>query len=158
MPAPPKPRQQRFFARTRKECPDAPDDLNQARQSGGCKCDTPCDPTRLSEQRGGAAPGGQEVRQKGPWAARAGEGVVPSELGGSDAPDELLGEDSELGGAVLGGPARSEGPATEAGVDPQGGEQADATSDGGLGVPPGAEADLKDAARGPRRVDVESAG
>ena len=116
------------------------------------------DPTRPSERRGGTAPGEQETRQKGPWAARAREGVVPPELGGSDAPGELLPEDPELGGAVLGGPARSDAPATEAGIDLRGGDQADATSDGGPAVPEGAEADLKDAASGPRQVDVESAG
>jgi len=116
------------------------------------------DPTRPSEQRGGTRPGEEEARQKGPWAARAGEGVVPSQLGGSDAPAELLGEDPELGGAVLGGQARSDAPATEAGIDSRGGEQADATSDGGPTVPRGAEPDLKDAASGPRQVDVESAG
>ena len=116
------------------------------------------DPTRPTEQRGGAAPGQQEAREKGPWAARAGEGVVPSELGGSDAPPELLGEDPELGGGVLGGPARSQEPATETGVDRRGGDQADATSAGGSTVPRGVEPDLKDAASGPRQVDVDSAG
>ncbi len=115
------------------------------------------DPTRPTEQRGGTAPGEEEARRKGAWAARAGEGVVPLELGGSDAPDELLGEDPALGGAVLGGPASSEEPATEVGVDPRGGERADATSDGGPRVPREAEGDLKDAASGPRQVDVESA-
>lgn len=44
-----------------------------------------------SERRGGAPPGEQEAHEKGPWAARAGQGVVPPELGGSDAPEELLG-------------------------------------------------------------------
>lgn len=111
-----------------------------------------------SEQRGGAPPGEEEAREKGPWAARAREGVVPPELGGSDAPEERLPEDPELGGAVLGAPARSEAPATESGIDPGSGDQADATSDGGPDVPAGAEPDLKDAASGPRRVDVESAG
>ena len=38
------------------------------------------DPT---EQRGGAAAGDQEAQEKGPWAAKAQEGVVPPELGGS---------------------------------------------------------------------------
>ena len=116
------------------------------------------DPTRPSEQRGGTTPGEEEARQKGPWAAQAGEGVVPSELGGSDAPQELLDEDPELGGAVLGGQARSQAPATESGIDPRGGEQADATAHGGPKVPQGVEGDLKDAASGPRQADVESAG
>jgi hypothetical protein len=111
-----------------------------------------------TEQRGGAPPGEQEAREKGPWAAKAREGVVPPELGGSDAPAERLPEDPELGGAVLGAPASSEAPATESGIDRRGGDQADATSDGGPEVPAGAEPDLKDAASGPRRVDVESAG
>jgi hypothetical protein len=108
-----------------------------------------------SEQRGGAPTGEQEAREKGPWAAQAREGVVPAELGGSDAPAEQLPDDPELGGAVLGGPASSEAPATEEGIDPHGGDRADATTHGGPDVT--AEPDLKDAARGPRQVDVKSA-
>jgi hypothetical protein len=111
-----------------------------------------------SELRGGAAPGEEEAREKGPWAARARDGVVPPELGGSDAAAERLSEDPELGGEVLGGPARSDAPATEAGIDRHAGDQADATADGAPEVPAGAEPDLKDAARGPRQVDVDSAG
>jgi hypothetical protein len=110
-----------------------------------------------SERRGGSAPGEQEAREKGPWAARARDGVVPAELGGSDAPAEVLPEDPELGSDVLGGPAKSAAPATEAGVDSGGGDRADATADGGPDVPEGAEPDLKDAGSGPRRVDVDSA-
>jgi hypothetical protein len=111
-----------------------------------------------SEQRGGTPPGEDEAREKGPWAARAREGVVPPELGGSDAPAERLPDDPELGGEVLGGPASSQAPATEAGIDRHGGDHADATADGAPDVPAGAEPDLKDAARGPRQVDVDSAG
>ena len=43
-----------------------------------------------SEQRGGKTPGEHEAREKGPWAETAREGVVPAELGGSDAPPEML--------------------------------------------------------------------
>jgi hypothetical protein len=110
-----------------------------------------------TEQRGGSVPGEDEAREKGPWAAKAQDGVVPGELGGSDAPEELLPDDPELGSSVLGRPARSDEPATESGIDPHGGDHADATSDGGPDVPEGAEPDLKDAASGPRQVDVESA-
>ena len=134
------------------ESEDSRDPMRPSEPGGGRN------PARPSEQRGGTAPGEQEAREKGPWAARAGEGVVPAELGGSDAPAELLPEDPELGGAVLGGPVRSQQPATDAGIDPRGGERADATSDGGPSVPPGAEPDLKDAASGPRQVDIDSAG
>jgi hypothetical protein len=115
------------------------------------------DIAKPTEQRGGAPTGEQEAREKGPWAARAREGVVPPELGGSDALAEQLPDDPELGGAVLGGPARSDAPATASGIDRHGGDQADATTDGGKDVPAGAEPDLKDAARGPRQVDVDSA-
>jgi len=110
-----------------------------------------------SEQRGGAPTGDQEAREKGAWAGHAREGVVPPDLGGSDAPPEQLAEDSDLDDAVLGGPAGSEAPATDSGIDRQAGDRADATNDGGAAVPQGAEPDLKDAGRGPRRVDVESA-
>jgi hypothetical protein len=124
-------------------------------------------PTKPSEQRGGTTPGPDEAAEKGPWAAKAAEGVVPAELGGSDAPPELQDEDPELGGSVLGETTGSDEPATEEGVDPGGGEHADATSDG---APEGAvtagdeaepsrerEPDLKDAALGPRQSDIKSA-
>jgi hypothetical protein len=112
-----------------------------------------------TEQRGGGTPGEQEAAEKGPWAATAGEGVVPAELGGSDAPDELLPEDPELGSSALGQTARSDEPATEGGIDLTAGDNADATAQGGPEeTPPGAEPDLKDAASGPRQTDVESAG
>ena len=45
-----------------------------------------------SEQRGGTTPDEAEAREKGEWGARAAEGVVPAELGGSDAPREMLDE------------------------------------------------------------------
>lgn len=110
-------------------------------------------PVKPTEQRGGTTPGEAEAREKGPWAARAGEGVVPAELGGSDAPEELQSEDPELGGTVLGTTTGSEQPATESGVDLSGGDSADATSDGGPAPSPAGEPDLKDAAAGPRQSD-----
>jgi hypothetical protein len=111
-----------------------------------------------SEQRGGTTPDAAETREKGSWAGTAAEGIVPAELGGSDAPRELLGEDPELGSSVLGATTGSDEPATEGGVDPSGGDSADATSDGGPDLPRGgAEPDLKDAAATPRPADGESA-
>ncbi len=110
-----------------------------------------------SEQRGGTTPDEREAREKGPWAGRAGEGVVPAELGGSDAPREMLPDDPELKSSVLGTSASSDEPATESGIDPSGGDRADATTDGGPEPPAGAEPDLRDAAAGPRAADVESA-
>ena len=99
-----------------------------------------------SEQRGGATPDESEAREKGTWARTASEGIVPAELGGSDAPREMLGEDPELGSAVLGVTTGSDEPATEDGIDPTGGDNADATTDGGPDLPHGAQPDLKDAA------------
>ena len=98
-----------------------------------------------SEQRGGTTPDAEEARDKGPWAAQAAEGVVPAELGGSDAPSDLLPEDPELGSDVLGETTGSDEPATEDGIDPTAGDRADATTDGGAEVR-GGEPDLKDAA------------
>src|SRR5581483_6157942 len=89
-----------------------------------------------TEQRGGTPPGEREAREKGEWAARADEGIVPAELGGSDAPEEMLADDPQLGSEVLGETTGSEEPATETGIDPAGGDQADATSDGGAKAPP----------------------
>ena len=108
-----------------------------------------------SEQRGGPTPDEAEIREKGPWAETAAEGIVPAELGGSDAPREMLAEDPQLGSPVLGETTGSEEPATESGVDPSAGDEADATSDGGPEPPEGEEPDLKDAAAPPRQVDAD---
>jgi len=99
-----------------------------------------------SEQRGGSTPSDAEAARKGPWAATAAEGVVPAELGGSDASDEMLGEDPELTSDVLGETTGSDEPATRDGIDPSQGDDADATSDGGADIPEDVEPDLKDAA------------
>lgn len=99
-----------------------------------------------SEQRGGTTPDAVEAREKGPWAAMAGEGIVPEELGGSDAPRELLDDDPQLGSEVLGRTTGSDEPATTDGIDPAGGDNADATTDGGPHFPPDTEPALKDAA------------
>jgi hypothetical protein len=108
-----------------------------------------------SEQRGGTTPDEAEIREKGPWAETAAEGIVPAELGGSDAPREMLPEDPELGGAALGETTGSDEPATESGIDPSAGDEADATTHGGPEPPEGEEPDLKDATAGPRQVDVD---
>jgi hypothetical protein len=112
---------------------------------------------RPSEQRGGSTPDESEAREKGPWAAKAAEGVVPAELGGSDASPSSLDEDPELESSVLGQTTGSDEPATTEGIDPHGGDLADATSQGGANPPEGSEPDLKDATAGPRQVDVDSA-
>jgi hypothetical protein len=99
-----------------------------------------------SEQRGGTTPGDAEARRKGPWAATAAHGVVRADLGGSDAPEGLLGDDPELGSGVLGETTGSDEPATRDGIDRSDGDRADATRDGGPDLPAGVEPDLKDAA------------
>jgi hypothetical protein len=106
-----------------------------------------------SEQRGGTTPGDAEISEKGPWAETAAEGIVPAELGGSDAPREMLADDPELGSEALGETTGSDAPATETGIDPGAGDEADATTDGGPSVPDGEEPDLKDAGAPPRQVD-----
>jgi hypothetical protein len=112
------------------------------------------EPVKPSEQRGGTTPDAQELREKGEWAATAADGLVPAELGGSDAPADLLPDDPELGSSVLGETTGSEEPATEDGVDPHGGDNADATSDGGPDqVPEGEEPSLRDAAATQVRPD-----
>ena len=110
-----------------------------------------------SEQRGGTTPDESEAREKGEWAGTAADGIVPADLGGSDAPREMLDEDPELGSSVLGRTTGSDEPATESGIDPSGGDDADATTDGGPVVPPDEEPDLKDAASGPPQSAIESA-
>ena len=116
------------------------------------------EPVKPSEQRGGATPDAEEVREKGSWAETAAEGLVPAELGGSDAPPELLEDDPELGSDVLGRTTGSDEPTTEQGIDSSGGDEADATTDAGPELPEGAEPDLKDVAAAKIRADVESAG
>jgi hypothetical protein len=115
-------------------------------------------PQKPSEQRGGTTPDEAEAREKGEWAGTSGEGIVPAEEGGSDAPREMLEEDPELESSVLGRTTGSDEPATESGIDPSGGDQADAVTDGGPDVPEGAEPDTKDIGLAPRRSDIESAG
>jgi hypothetical protein len=111
-----------------------------------------------SEQRGGTTPDRAEAREKGEWAETAADGIVPADLGGSDAPREMLEEDPELGSSVLGRTTGSDEPATETGVDLSGGDNADATTDGGPAkVPEDVEPDLKDAASGPPQSAIESA-
>ncbi len=110
-----------------------------------------------SEQRGGSTLGESEAQRKGDWAATAEDGMVPAPLGGSDAPRELLDDDPQLGSPVLGETTGSDEPATDAGIDPSGGAQADAVTDGGVAKGPGEEPDLRDAATGPRQADLRSA-
>lgn len=115
-------------------------------------------PQKPSEQRGGTTPDEAEAREKGEWAGTSGEGIVPAEEGGSDAPREMLEEDPELESSVLGRTTGSDEPATESGIDPSGGDEADAVTDGGPDLPEGAEPDTKDIGLAPRRSDIESAG
>jgi hypothetical protein len=115
------------------------------------------DTQKPSEQRGGTTPDETEAREKGPWAETAAEGIVPAELGGSDAPREMLAEDPELESSVLGRTTGSDEPATEDGVDLSAGDKADATTDGGPERPDDAEPDLRDAASGPPQSDIDSA-
>jgi hypothetical protein len=115
-------------------------------------------PQKPSEQRGGTTPDEKETREKGEWGGTASEGVVPAELGGSDAPREMLAEDPELDSSVLGRTTGSNEPATEDGVDLSGGDNADAASDGGPDLPQEAEPDLKDIGAASRQDDTESAG
>ena len=101
-------------------------------------------PQKPTEQSGGTTPDEKEAREKGQWAGDVEEGMVPADLGGSDAPREMLEEDPELGSSVLGETTGSDEPATEDGVDLSGGDDADAVADGGPDLPPDAEPDLKD--------------
>jgi hypothetical protein len=114
-------------------------------------------PQKPSEQRGGTTPDAAEAREKGQWAGTADEGIVPGDLGGSDAPREMLAEDPALGSAVLGRTTGSDEPATDSGVDLSAGDHADAVTDGGPDLPQDAEPDLKDVAAAARQADIDSA-
>jgi hypothetical protein len=109
------------------------------------------DSVKPSEQRGGTTPDAEEARRKGEWAGTAADGIVPAELGGSDA------RDAELDSGALGRTVGGDEPATEEGIDLSAGDEADAVRDGGPNPPADAEPDLRDATGGPRQVDVDSA-
>ncbi len=81
--------------------------------------------------------------KKGEWAEVADEGIVPDELSGED----------EAG--PVGRTAKSDEPATEQGVDPRGGDEADAVTDGGAEVPEGVEPDLKDVGAAAREAEKD---
>jgi hypothetical protein len=93
--------------------------------------------TKPSEQRGGTNVGEDEAREKGEWVENAADGIVPAELGGSDAPDADHDE-------ALGRTTGDDSPATSEGIDKTAGDNADATTDGGGDRGSG---DLKDAAQ-----------
>jgi hypothetical protein len=86
---------------------------------------------------------------KGEWAEVADEGLVPPE-DGADNP----GPDPELGSEVTGRIASDDEPATEEGIDREGGDEADATTDGGPDLGEEREPDLRDA--GIASTDSES--
>jgi len=97
-----------------------------------------------SEQRGGTTPGDAEARAKGEWAGKAREGVVPAELGGSDAPPDMLEDAPGMDDAALGRTTGSDEPATDEGIDRTAGDRADATTDGGPDLPEHGDVDTKD--------------
>jgi hypothetical protein len=111
-----------------------------------------------TEQRGGTTPDDAEAREKGQWAGTVADGMVPADLGGSDAPADMLAEDPELGSSVLGATTGSSEPATEDGIDLHAGDHADATSDGGPVMRDGVEPDLRDASSARLRADAEPGG
>jgi len=102
---------------------------------------------RPSEQRGGTTPGDAEARAKGEWAGTAQDGVVPAELGGSDAPPEMLEDAPGMDDAALGRTTGSNEPATDGGIDRTAGDRADATTDGGPDLPESGDVDTKDVAQ-----------
>jgi hypothetical protein len=101
-------------------------------------------PEKPSEQRGGTVPGEAEAREKGPWAGTVGEGIVPAELGGSDAPAEMLEDAPDVKDDALGRTTGSNEPATDGGIDPEAGDNADAMAHGGPELPDSGEVDTKD--------------
>ena len=81
--------------------------------------------------------------EKGQWAEVADEGIVP---------DELSDEDES---GPVGRTAETDEPATEEGIDPGAGDNADATRDGGAEPPADAEPDLKDVAAAAREAEKD---
>ena len=81
--------------------------------------------------------------EKGEWAEVAKEGIVPDELSGADESGPVPRK------------ADSDEPATEEGIDPTAGDEADAVTDGGPEVPEGVEPDLKDVAAAAREAEKD---
>src|SRR3954451_23720575 len=109
------------------------------------------DEVKPSEQRGGTTADENEVGEKGEGTRGAtGEGIVPAELGGSDAPKD---EEPDYLGRTVGG----DEPATEEGIDLSAGDNADPTTQGGQNRPEDREPDLRDVSGGPRKVALDSA-
>ncbi|MEA2266138.1 MAG: hypothetical protein QOE27_1721 [Solirubrobacteraceae bacterium] len=113
-----------------------------------------------TEQRGGTTEASEEATQKGDWVDDSDTGIVPPELGGSDAPREMLDDDPQLGSSVLGQTTGSDEPATDdGGVDLSGGDNADATEQGGPDLPPeGVEPPQAHAPAASREPDAEQMG
>ena len=100
-----------------------------------------------SEGRGGTNASDAEAAEKGGWVENAQDGIVPAELGGSDAPEEMLEEAPGMNDAALGRTTGSDEPATDGGIDPAAGDGADATALGGPDLPESGEVDTKDVAQ-----------
>ena len=109
-----------------------------------------------TEQSGGTIPDEKEAREKG-WGGEVADGIVPADLGGSDAPREMLPDDPQLGSSVLGRTTDSDEPATPGGVPTDAGDNADATADGGPDLPDAdaepAQSAAPAASRSPERSD-----
>ena len=101
--------------------------------------------TNPEEQRGGTTPDEQELQEKGEWAEGARDGIVPRDA-----------EADTLDDAALGRTTGSDEPATREGVDLSAGDNADATSDGGVELPEDGEPDLKDAMGAHHRPEADT--
>jgi hypothetical protein len=101
--------------------------------------------TNPEEQRGGTTPDEQELQEKGEWAEGARDGIVPRDEEADQSDD-----------AALGRTTGSDEPATREGVDLSAGDNADATSDGGVELPEEGEPDLKDAMGAHHRPEADS--
>lgn len=101
--------------------------------------------TNPEEQRGGTTPDEQELQEKGEWAEGARDGIVPRDEEADQSDD-----------AALGRTTGSDEPATREGVDLSAGDDADATSDGGVELPEEGEPDLKDAMGAHHRPEADT--
>ena len=110
------------------------------------------DDVKPSEQRR-QKPSATMAPEKGPGAAAATRRRRQMLAAPTARRREMLDDDPELGSSVLGQTTGSEEPATQSGVDLQGGDNADATTDGGPETEEGVEPDQRDAARPAQAVD-----
>ena len=97
-------------------------------------------------------------REKGEWAGTASEGSSRRSSADPTPRPRCSTDDPSWEAPRLGRTTGSDEPATDGGIDPAAGDNADATTDGGPRLPDGAEPDTKDVAAAAVQREKDDAG